>query len=174
MSDIKKEEYLKMVNKCAEYLIAKNKREIYYSKSFYDKLSLLAKLDSAENALNIALKHLIDLDTHFQLGRMLKFDDYSPDIHEMYKLTVDAWVKIHVTCHTIQVKNQPRNRSMELQKSAVRLAYSSLTKPAARGAVRKMSIEIMDKAGIENPDDSTISKWIKEFKVYDKEFRIVL
>lgn len=157
-----------MVNECAEYLIEKNTREIYYSESFYDKLGLLAKLDSAENALNIALKHLTDLETHFQLGRMLKFDNYSPDIHEMYKLTSDAWVKIHVTCHTIQVENQPRNRSMELQKSAVRLAYASLTKPE-RGAVRKMAIEIMDKAGIENPDDSTISKWIKEFRVSDSE-----
>ena len=158
------------IERCAQYLREKQAqqgREQTTEKPFYDHSSLLAKLDWAEHDLAAAVAHLQDLHGHFVLGCMEPFSRHEMRVSRSYECATEALSEIRITKREVKIFHTQNTREMALQKSAARLAYSICGVSAPR-SVREVSKRIMDKAGLSNPEASTLSKWLLEFRQDDR------
>ena len=157
------------IDSCVRYLLERQEREWLAGQSFYGYDGLLSKLDSAERSLADAVKHLQDLRTHFEFGRMEAFRLSDRSVRGSYESAQTALAGVVIAKHEVKIEHHNRASSGEktqtkvLQKSAARMAYA-IAGNHGRGEARKLAVRIMDKANLGNPEASTLTRWLAEFK----------
>lgn len=172
------------IERSAQYLIEKNQRDAEENKAQYGHQSLLAELDSVRGDIASAVNRLGKLSVHFAAGPILTTDFNklgwsSPNgvptlgmgpfvAHEKRLLRTlhksqDALAEIIILISEVKIFHTRKTRALDLQKSATRLAYA-IVGDRIRGQARTVAIRIMDKANLGNPDKSSLTGWLKEFR----------
>lgn len=195
------------VNECAEYLIEKRKRDLFFSSrqskdklkvssaadipfinmmadmqrrevllrggnpenvavehlSFYDYEGLMSELDSAEKEIQAVLNRITKLRAHFELGEMIPFDGIGHGIESTKESLTSAWLEIRRAREDVIFHHPPGTRAKPLHKAAVRLAYAAVD-PKSPRRTRKLAKRIMFKAGLEAPEEKSLTNWIREVK----------
>ncbi len=95
------------------------------------------------------------------MDRINPFENIENRIRHCFDAAIKAWVEIRCAQQELAVHHPQGTRSMDLQRSAVRLAVAYF-EFAGRGQARIRAKQIIQLAGLPQPDESTISKWIKE------------
>lgn len=150
------------IERFAAYLRDKQARQDWLNDSFYDPESFKSKLDSIERKLDGAVNDLIEVTTHFRFGRMDRFSHCDSRLSKSLSDAQDAVAAVRISKREVSILHS-RTRAQELQRSAVKLAYSLVGRISTR-QVRGVAVRIMDKAGIHPPDASTITEWRKEIE----------
>lgn len=166
------------IESCAQYLIEQRARDALNhrpsiedldkhpdkTKCFYSFEEMTGKLKELKQKAKELSDELIPLLRHFAYGRLVPFNVANNDIRRAFDQATGAWVSIVMAQQQIDVRHPPNTRSLDLQKSAVRLAYACCGLSNSRQA-RSIARKIMRKAGITEPKSaSSISNWIKEFR----------
>lgn len=157
------------VERCARYLLEKQESERLTGEALYDYSGLLSKLDSTERELSDAVKHLQNLCESFEFGRIEDFSLCEPRVRRSYESALTALVELRIAKIEVKIQHGGRSGHGEktqlkvLQKSAARLAYA-IAGNRVRGEARKLAIRIMDKANLGNPETSSLTRWLSEFR----------
>lgn len=153
----------KEVSKIVDYLLEKQEIDRMLRDSFLEKADIDAELESIVSDLDRAGKRLTALYSHFQLGRLEPFLGIQKRVIASREAAMEAWVQASRARQELSVEHPPRTRTMELQQSAVRLAVAHFDQ-AGRGQARAYAKLILQKARLPYPEESTLTKWIKEFR----------
>ena len=153
----------KRVARLVQYILEKQERDAMLCDSFHDKTGLAAELDSIVSDLNRANERLMALYSHFEMGRLEPFSNLQKKVFDCRDAAMQAWVQARCVQQELAIGHPQGTRSLDLQRSAVRLAVADFDN-VGRGQSRARAKEIMHKAGLPGPDESTITKWIKEFR----------
>ena len=153
----------KQVAEIVQYLLEKQERDAMLCDSFHDKAGLAAEMDSIVSDLNRATERLTALYSHFVLGHLDHFSSARKRVTACREAAMTAWVQARCAQQELAIEHPQRTRSLDLQRSAVRLAVAYFDH-VGRGQARARAKEIMQKAGLPDPDESTVTKWIKEFR----------
>lgn len=159
------EEMGKRVGEIVKYLLEKKEREETLHKSFYDKSGLNTELESIISDLEKANKRLIALYSHFQMGDLDPFAEIGKRVFASREAAMTAWIEARCAMQKLAIEHPQRTRVLDLQRSAVRLAVAYFDH-IGRGEARNRAKEVMQKAGLPVPEESTFTKWIKEFRGY--------
>ena len=178
------------IERCSKYLLEKQQREIDANKSQYGYGDFLAELCSVKKDIDSALKRLDRLSAHFEAGPVLTadftklgwsspgglktlgmgvFSDHHGRLVRTRDLELNASVEMNIMISEVKILHRRKTRALDLQKSAARLAYA-IVGDRIKGQARKVAIQIMDKANLGNPDKSSLTGWIKEFRKDEAEW----
>ena len=146
-----------------QYLQERRSREARTGQTFHDRPALAIELDSILEDLSRATTRLAALFSHFELGRMDQFIGIHGRVAKSDKAAMDAWVHAWCAKQELTVEHPQRTRSLDLQRSAVKLSVACFDR-LGKGVARKQSKRIMQLAGLHEPDASSITKWIREFR----------
>ena len=153
----------KQVAEIVQYLLEKQEIDAMLSDSFHDKPGLAAELDSIISALAQVERRVTALHSHFEMGRLDPFFTIQKRVFHCWDAAVSALVQARCAQKELAIEHPQRTRSLDLQRSAVRLAVAYF-ESAGRGQARARAKEIMQKAGLPDPDESTFTNWIQEFR----------
>ena len=128
---------------------------------------MAAELDSIFSELERACQRLNALHSHLVMGELEPFYRIENRVTACMEAACRARTEAFLAKQEFGIEHPQRTKGMDLQRSAVRLALAYF-EHSGRGQVRARSKEIMQKAGLPEPDESTVTKWIKEFR---EEFR---
>ena len=165
------------VRGCAEYLREKGLRDRVLTRpssnsldrhpdkrlSFHDYEGLMTELRQVRSDLLEVESRLQKLRAHFQLGEMVPFDDVEPRMDRAFELVLSARVEIAGAMVETTSRHPPGTRAMRQQETAVKLAYAAVGETQPR-RVREVARRIMLEARLEEPDERTITNWIKTLK----------
>lgn len=178
--DMTDEEQEREVQSCAEYLLDKKERLLMQrptaetlnnhprkAKCFYTYEQMIGKLDEIQENLEKARNEMNTLRGYFCFGRLEPFIEASTEIEKSSELANDAWVKILQAKQLIRIQHPLKTRELTLHKSAARLAHAYFTKED-RHKTRALARRIIQAAGLEIVDESTLTKWLQEFNKEDE------
>ena len=131
--------------------------------SQHDYQGFMSELDSSLREIQAAMDRVHDLDTHFAFDRLIPFDRVSNRVTKAGALLSEAWAEIRCSQVELMATTRTNTRGLDLHKYAVRLAYALVGRTAPR-RTREIARRIMDKAGLNPPDEKSLSNWIKEIK----------
>ena len=157
------EEMGSRVGRIVQYLLEKKEREEMLRESFHDKFGLNAELESIISDLEKANKRLTALYSHFQMGGLDPFAGIEKMVIASREAAMTAWVEARCAMQNLAIEHPQRTRVLDLQRSAVRLAVAYFDH-IGRGEARTRAKEVLQKAGLPEPEESTFTKWIKEFR----------
>ena len=146
-----------------QYLQERRDREARMGQTFHDRPALAIELDSILEDLNRANKRLDALTSHFAMGRLDQFSDIEEKVVKARGAAMDAWVNAWCAKQELVVQHPQRTRSLDLQRAAVNLSVACFDR-LGRGIASKQAKRIMHLAGLHEPDASSITKWMKEFR----------
>lgn len=160
---------------CAQYLIEKRERVALRHRPRLEDLQdhpdkarchldfeqMTGELESLERMAKSLSDRLGTLSGHFELGRLVPFDAAGHDVIAAREAAVNAWVAIRMAQQQIAAHHPPATRALELQQSAVRLAFAYCGQTAKR-KVRSIAKRIMVKAGLSEPDEKSITTWLDQ------------
>lgn len=146
-----------------QYLKERQEREAWMGRAFHDRPAFAIELDSILADLNRANKRLDTLTSHFALGRMDPFFDIEERVGKAREAAMDAWVNAWRAKQELIVQHPQRTRSLDLQRAAVNLSVACFDR-LGRGVASMQAKRIMHLAGLPEPDASSITKWMKEFR----------
>ncbi|MBH1978587.1 MAG: hypothetical protein I8H67_09495 [Comamonadaceae bacterium] len=156
-------ETAKQVAEIVRYLFEKQERDEMLCASFHDKAGLDIELESIASDLERANKRLEALYSHFQMGRLEPFTQIQERVSASREAAMTAWVQARCARQELAIEHPQRTRVLNLQRSAVRLAVAYFDH-IGRGQARAHAKVIMQKTGLPEPEESTVTKWIKEFR----------
>lgn len=129
----------------------------FVKKDFDD---IKSDIEDIQKALDKALKKLNSLVSLFEYGSLKPFEgNIEAYIRQTRVLSSDSWAQVRCAQISLYLEHPNRSRKNVLAKDAVALAFSYNSKRA-----RHISKILMEKAGIEVPDEKTISNYLKEIK----------
>lgn len=131
--------------------------------SHHDFDGFMVELLAIEHDLDAACRRLNALRGHFSFGRLQPFDAVHSRIEEAGRLSSEAWASVRIAQNETRLEHPPKTRKLSLQQSATRLAFGAVGGSEHRRA-RDIAKRIMQKAGLQEPDEKTISNWIRELK----------
>lgn len=159
----KQEEAEKQVGGIVQYLLEKKDRDEMLRESFHDKAGLNIELESIVSDLEKSTKRLTALHSHFLIGDLDPFAGISERVSASREASMTAWVEARCALQILDIEHPQRTRVLDLHRSAVRLAVAYFDH-IGRGEARARAKEVMQKAGLPEPEESTLTKWIKEFR----------
>lgn len=127
----------------------------------YDEF--VADCADIEKDLNDAIGKLHTLLKYYARHQLEPFLTVEREIKAVCSLATDAKVKMQLAMVDLSIEHPPKTRALSLQKSALIFADAAVGVTAPRD-VRKLAKEIMQATGLEEPDDKTISNWLKEIR----------
>lgn len=151
------------VSGIVQYLLEKKGLDSALAQSFHDRASMAVELDSILEDLDRATSRANALYTHFQLGSLYPFNRVEKIVIECREAVMTARTLAWIAKHEFLLLHPQRTKAMDLQRSAVRLAVAYFDH-LGRGKARKYSKIIMQKANLVEPEESSITRWIKEFR----------
>lgn len=155
-------EYIKKSSKeIIDYIKEKIEVDGFLSYSIHDRIGFLSELESISHDIDKASKRLINLSNHFAFDRMRAFSEFETRICAAHEKVSSAWSEIECAKIELRVKHAQNTRSMDLQRSVVRLA-SAYFDHLGRGVARREALRIIEKMGLDVPEQSTLSRWLKE------------
>lgn len=157
------EETDRRVGEIVKYLLEKKDRDEMLRESFHDKTGLNIELESIVSDLENANKRLTALYSHFQMGDLEPFAGIIKRVSASGEAAMTAWVEARCALQILDIEHPQRTRVLDLHRSAVRLAVAYFDH-IGRGEARTRAKEVMQKAGLPEPEESTLTKWIKEFR----------
>ena len=153
----------KQVAEIVQYLLEKQEIDAMLSVPFHDKPGLAAELDSIISDLAQVERRVTALRNHFEMGRLDPFSTIEKRVFYCRDAALNALVQARCAQQELAIEHPQRTRSLNLQRSAVRLAVAYF-EFAGRGQIRARAKEVMQKAGLPDPDESTVTNWIQEFR----------
>ena len=157
------EETERRVGRIVHYLLEKKDRDEMLRESFHDKAGLNIELESIVSDLEKSTKRLTALHSHFLIGDLDPFAGISERVSASREASMTAWVEARCALQILDIEHPQRTRVLDLHRSAVRLAVAYFDH-IGRGEARARAKEVMQKAGLPEPEESTLTKWIKEFR----------
>ncbi|MDD3576093.1 MAG: hypothetical protein AB7U63_17310 [Porticoccaceae bacterium] len=180
--DMTAEEQEREIQSCAAYLLGQKERLLMQrptieslnnhprkAECIYTYAEMIDRLDAIQKMLEKTQEEINTIRGHFCFGRLEPFIEVSPEINDASNGAVDAWVKITQARQLIRFRHPPKTRGLTLHKSAARLAHAHFIKKD-RHKAREVAHRIIEAAGLEPMDESTLTKWLQEFNKEDDAY----
>lgn len=129
----------------------------------HDFAGFVLELREVQADLKRADDRLQRLRAHFDLGKMIPFDELSPLVDRVREHTVQAWIELTDVLAVANGQHPQRTRAMTLQESVVALADAMVGETEPK-RTREIARRIMVDAGLAAPTERTISNWLRELK----------
>ncbi|MBS3996116.1 MAG: hypothetical protein KGZ67_02075 [Hydrogenophaga sp.] len=133
---------------------------------FHDYDAIKTELDSATADLMRAYSRLSNLRRHFSKGELRPFDSMGAPISTATTCTAKACAELEIAKARLMHEHPPKTRELELQRTAVRIAYARLHIRDPRG-VRAAAKQMLLRAGIVQPSERSLTAWISEERAND-------
>lgn len=167
------------VKSCAEYLIEKRDRDLFFSgrstqagdgvAPYYNYDGVMSEFDSLEREIKVALSRITNLDKHFCMGELIPFEHTHNDIVRAKDALRAALSSVTTAKQDTREKHPPPGKGLSLQKAATRLATGPLAAGDGLRSVRNLAKRIMIEAQLTIPDEKTITNWIRELREEEEE-----
>ena len=158
-------EYFERARKNAvEYILTMRKLDNALGKSPSVYPIIKGKLDRAQRHLNAMLDELESIDRQLETNR--RWFGYSDVRMFINQVMIAAGPAVDLLSNAkAAIRRDPATRAKREQKTAVRLAHLYLERPGEpnRGT-RELARRIMLAAGIEEPTEEAMTKWLREIR----------
>lgn len=177
--DMTAEEQEREIQSCAAYLLEKKERLLMQrptieslnnhprkAECIYTYAEMIGKLEDIKTALNQAVEGLNDIESHFVFGRLEPYFTADLDISLARKSAISSLASTLIAIGEVKEQHPPKTRELTLHKSAARLAHAHFIKKD-RDKARKLAHRIIEAAGLDSLDESTLTRWLQEFNKED-------